>query len=142
LQAYLAYLAKRNGPLDRETGTLPKRETRLQEMNTAAVDIPFDGEISQSDFDRLYVGWRESTAELTPELLLLLTFCKMNAGEAYGVRIVRAVHERRQKGEPDLRERVIQFAQEEEEYHTRILVLVGIDKPIVRQQGPCLCTSI
>jgi hypothetical protein len=91
-------------------------------MNAAAVDTPFDGEISQSDFDRLYVGWRESAADLTPELLLLLTFCKMNAGEAYGVRIVRAVHERRQKGEPDLRERVIQFAEEEEEYHTRILL--------------------
>jgi hypothetical protein len=122
LEAYLEYLARRNGPLDKGTGTLPKREARLQEMNAAAAAMPIGGDISQSDFDRLYAGWRESADELTPELLLLLTLCKMNAGEAYGVRIVRAVHERRHKGQPDLRERVIEFAQEEEEYHTRILV--------------------
>jgi hypothetical protein len=59
---------------------------------------------------------------MTPELLMLLTLCKMNAGEAYGVRIVKAVHARQDRGKTDLPTRVIQFAQEEEEYHTRILV--------------------
>jgi hypothetical protein len=120
LGAYLDYLAQRNGPLDPETGTLPKRETSLQQMDASAVR--YEGQLSQADFNRLYEDFSATVPELTPELLLLLTFCKMNAGEAYGVRIVRAVHERRQKGAPDLRGRVIQFAQEEEEYHTRILV--------------------
>ncbi len=120
LQSYLDYLLSRNGQLDPKTGRLPLREAGLQEMNASPVH--YAGHIAQADFDRHYARLMPGAPELTPELLLLLTFCKMNAGEAYGVRVVRAVHERRQKGSPDLRGRVIQFAQEEEEYHTRILV--------------------
>lgn len=120
LKAYIDYLTERNGELDRETGTLPRREASLAQMNAA--EIRFEGEILQADFDRLYANFDASAPELTPELLLLLTFCKMNAGEAYGVRVVRAVHERRDQNPSSPRGQAILFAQEEEEYHTRILV--------------------
>lgn len=50
----------------------------------------------------------------------------MNAAEALGVRVVRPIYERRHRGEADLKGKVIQFAQEEEDYHTRILVGSGM----------------
>ncbi|MCX6028715.1 MAG: hypothetical protein NT169_05355 [Chloroflexi bacterium] len=120
LEAYIAYLERRNGRLDPKTGTLPLREASLDKMN--ASPIRFAGKLSQADFDQLYANFAPKAPALTPELLLLLTFCKMNAGEAYGVRIVKAVHGRRDKDRTDLASRVILVAQEEEEYHTRILV--------------------
>lgn len=120
LEAYLESLHARDGELDPQTGTLSRREETLAAMNAAPVR--FAGRLEQADFDRLYDRFDPRDSRLTPELLLLLTFCRMNAGEAYGVRIVKAVHGRQDRGKTDLRTRVIAFAQEEEEYHTRILV--------------------
>lgn len=120
LEAYLVYLKNRNGQLEPETGKLPNREVSLQAMNVSTVR--FAGEISQSVFDRLYTRFSAAAPELTRELLVLLTFCKMNAGEAYGVRVVKAVHARRKQADRNLASQAILFAQEEEEYHTRILV--------------------
>jgi hypothetical protein len=120
LGAYLDFLVRRDGSLDRATGTLPLREANLEEMNSS--ELRSAGQISQADFDRLYAKFSRSAAGLNAELLLLLALCKMNAAEAYGVRVVRPVYERRHRGEADLKGQVIQYAQEEEEYHTRILV--------------------
>lgn len=120
LQAYVDFLNQRNGPIDPQTGTLPLREISLQQMNTS--EVRFAGQISQAQFDRLYANFSPSDPELNSSLLLLLLFCKMNAGEAYGVRVVKAVHAKRWRQSQDLPSRAISFAQEEEEYHTRILV--------------------
>jgi hypothetical protein len=120
LEAYLQYLQQRNGQLNPKNGVLPLREEILARMN--ASEIRANRAVAQVDFDHLYANFSPRAPELTPELLLLLTFCKMNAGEAYGVRIVKAVHARHDRGRTDLPTRVIQVAQEEEEYHTRILV--------------------
>ncbi|MBN2148945.1 MAG: hypothetical protein JW726_16290 [Anaerolineales bacterium] len=120
LQAYVDYLTRRNGDIDPQTGCLPLREISLEQMNSS--DVRFQGQISQAHFDRLFANFSASDPELHPALLALLLFCKMNAGEAYGVRVVKAVHARRWRQSQDLPSRAISFAQEEEEYHTRILV--------------------
>ncbi|HNT26451.1 MAG TPA: hypothetical protein PKM21_18940 [Anaerolineales bacterium] len=120
LQAYIDHLQARNGQLDPSTGRLPRREASLETMN--ASDVRYAGQVSQAHFDRLYANFSASDPHLDPALLLLLLFCKMNAGEAYGVRVVKAVHARRWQQSQDLPSRAIAFAQEEEEYHTRILV--------------------
>lgn len=120
LQAYLDFLVQRDGPVQPGTGMLPKREVALAAMNNTS--IHYSGALSQADFDRLYSHFTASAPELSRTLLLLLLFCKMNAGEAYGVRVVKRVHAKEFQNPRDLPTRVIQFAQEEEEYHTRILV--------------------
>ena len=120
LEAYLDHLREKNGELDRQTGTLPHREDRLAHMD--ASPLRYAARLSQVDFDRLYERFDPRARELTPDLLLLLTFCKMNGGEAYGVRVVKAVYTRHDKYGSDLRGKVMQVAQQEEEYHTRILV--------------------
>lgn len=120
LEAYLEYLHRRNGPIEQGTGRLPLREVSLEEMN--ASEVRFAGQISQTEFERLYANFSASDPQLTREMLTLLLFCKMNAGEAYGVRVIKAVHARRKHQSQDLPSRAILFAQEEEEYHTRILV--------------------
>ncbi len=119
LSAYIAYLNERNGLLDPATGTLPNREASLSAMN--ASPVRYEGRLSQADFDRLLTKWDPSDSALTPEMLLLVVLCRMNDGEAYGVRVVKAAQEQRNRGVNDLRTKVISFAQEEEEYHTRIL---------------------
>lgn len=119
LNAYISFLNERNGLLDPATGTLPHREASLTTMN--ASPVVFDGLVAQADFDRLLAKWNPADPALTAELLVLVCLCRMNDGEAYGVRIVKAAQERRNRGVNDLRTKVISFAQEEEEYHTRIL---------------------
>ena len=120
LQVYLDSLLQRDGPIDPHTGRLPLRETSLEHMN--ASPVRYAGQVSQAHFNRLYTNFSASDPDLSPALLLLLLFCKMNAGEAYGVRVVKAVHAERWRQSQDLTSRAISFAQEEEEYHTRILV--------------------
>jgi hypothetical protein len=119
LGAYIGHLNERNGLLDAATGTLPNREKSLSAMN--ASEVRFPGKIAQADFDRLLAKWNPSDPALTPEMLVLICLCRMNDGEAYGVRIVKAAQAKRNAGVNDLRTKVISFAQEEEEYHTRIL---------------------
>lgn len=120
LNAYITHLDQKNGETDPQTGALPYREDSLTLMDASVVR--YDGRLSQSDFDRLYDQFNSRAPELNPDLLLLLTFCKMNGGEAYGVRVVKDVYTRRNKYGSDLRGQAMQVAQQEEEYHTRILV--------------------
>jgi hypothetical protein len=121
LKAYIEYLGQRNGPIDPANSQLPKREADLAAMN--ASDVRYAGEISQTNFDQLYRNFSGSSPLLNSVLLLILLFSKMNAGEAYGVRVVKRVHSKRQlRNKDDLATQAILFAQEEEEYHTRILV--------------------
>ena len=120
LEKYIAFLNHRNGQLDLKTGTLPRREESLNQMN--ASKLRFRGQIDQRIFSQLNTSFSSSVPGLTPEMLLLLAFCKINAGEAYGVRVIKPVYQQRLKGKTSLKDQVVIFAQEEEEYHTRILV--------------------
>jgi len=119
LKAYIGHLNERNGLLDAASCTLPNREASLGVMNASGVRFP--GLLAQADFDRLMAKWDPSDPALTPEMLALICLCRMNDGEAYGVRLVKAAQAKRNEGVNDVRTNVISFAQEEEEYHTRIL---------------------
>ena len=120
LEGYLDYLNRRDGAYDPQTSTLQLREASLEEMNASA--LRFAGQMSQEDFDHLFANFSPAARELSPELLMLLVFCKMNAGEAYGVRVVKSVRGRKYMQRTDVASRIMMVAQEEEEYHTRILV--------------------
>ena len=119
LQSYLGHLSERNGELDKAAEQFSLREAALQEMNQSQVRS--NVKVGQKDFERLYSHFDASDPALSPELLVLLIYCKMNAGEAYGVRVVKSVHAKRHEPE-GLSGQAILFAQSEEEYHTRILV--------------------
>jgi len=120
LAEYIAYLEQRNGKIDPGSGVLPKREISLEAMNEAARQAVEP--LPQDQFDRLWADFNPAIARENPKMLLLLLFSKMNGGEAYGVRVVKAVHGKRWQHAEDLPTRAIRYAQEEEEYHTRILV--------------------
>lgn len=120
LADYIAYLIERNGKIDPGSGVLPKREISLEAMNEAARQKIEP--LPQDQFDRLWADFDPARAREDPRMLLLLLFSKMNGGEAYGVKVVKAVHGKRWQHAEDLPTRAIQYAQEEEEYHTRILV--------------------
>ncbi len=120
LGEYIAYLERRNGRIEPGSGVLPEREISLAAMDEAARRRVEP--LSQAQFDRLWSDFDPSAAAQDPKMLLLLLFSKMNGGEAYGVRVVKAVHGKRWQHAEDLPTRAIQYAQEEEEYHTRILV--------------------
>jgi hypothetical protein len=120
LGEYLVYLEQRNGKIKPGSGVLPKREISLEAMNAAARQLVEP--LPQAAFDELWAHPDPVRARENPRMLLLLLFSKMNGGEAYGVRVVKAVHGKRWQHAVDLPSRAIQYAQEEEEYHTRILV--------------------
>lgn len=120
LAEYIAHLEQRNGKIEPGSGVLPKREISLEAMNEAARQRIEP--LPQEQFDRLWADFDPARARENPRMLLLLLFSKMNGGEAYGVRVVKAVHGKRWENAEDLPTRAIQYAQEEEEYHTRILV--------------------
>jgi hypothetical protein len=120
LGAYLASLEQRNGKITPGSGVLPKREISLEAMNAAARQQVEP--LPQGQFDELWAHSDPARARENPKMLLLLLFSKMNGGEAYGVKVVKAVHGKRWAHAEDLPTKAIQYAQEEEEYHTRILV--------------------
>jgi hypothetical protein len=84
--AYLRFLEKRNGQMDFERRRYMAREAHLAQLknSTAAYAGPFDQEL----FRRQYRSYdrRQETSAVTQ---LLLLFCKVNAGEAFGVEIMR-----------------------------------------------------
>ncbi len=120
LEKYIDFLNTRNGGIDANSGTLPHRETSLNQMN--ASELRFRGQINQNVFSQLNARFEANAPGLTPEMLLLLAFCKINAGEAYGVEVLRPVYTRRIDQETQALLQVSLYALEEEQYHTRILV--------------------
>jgi hypothetical protein len=113
--AYRAYLADRDGAADIDARTLAKREDSMKRfLGPPIVDRTGDRGL----FDAQYRAF--DPARATPaEVLLLLTFVKVNAVEAYGVNktIGAAVKQARAQGD-DL-ELVVML---EEHYHTQILL--------------------
>ena len=113
-QDYLAFLTERNGALD---GTFHKRDAMMDDL--AADTARFDGRIDAERFKRNYGAFRER--DVSREELALLTFVKMNAGEAYGVEVTsKARAHLMARDEPIFRtERVLT---QEETYHTKMLL--------------------
>ena len=119
-KAYRDYLLARNGPYNETFSTLAYRESSLNQMN--ASDIEFKGTISQVAFDQHCKKYRPKSHDMTKDLNLILALTKINAGEAYGVEVIKALKAKRPipRHEP-LIEEVEFLVGEEEEYHTRIL---------------------
>jgi hypothetical protein len=117
-QAYLQFLRQRNGRMDFERRHYEEREAHLQRLAGSKVTYagPFDEEL----FRRQYRSYdrRQETSSATQ---LLLLFCKVNAGEAFGVEIMRDA--RKEFCErPEAQFQTEKIITNEEEYHTKYLV--------------------
>jgi hypothetical protein len=116
--AYLRFLERRNGRMDFEQRRYSAREAHLAELRSAVAIYAghFDAELFRDQY-RAY-----DTRRATPAVMqLLLLFCKVNAGEAFGVEVMRDA--RKDYFErPEAQFRVEKIITNEEEYHTKYLV--------------------
>jgi len=117
-RAYLKFLERRNGAMDFQLRRYAAREEHLQALqtSTAAYQGPFDEQL----FRRQYRAYdrRQETSSATQ---LLLLFCKVNAGEAFGIEIMREAR-RAYFDRPESQFQAEKIITNEEEYHTRYLV--------------------
>jgi hypothetical protein len=115
---YVDFLARRNGDMDFARRRYSKREAHLQELATskAAFEGAFDQDLFRSQYARYDRG-----KETDPATQLLLVFCKVNAGEAFGVEVMREARRAYfERGEYQYQaEKIIAT---EEEYHTKLLL--------------------
>lgn len=144
LAAYLSFLEARNGALAGDT-RFERREALMETFD--AVDPEYAGWIDADTFQR---AWADRAAADAPEdLLALLTFVKMNASEAYGVQVTRRARARFAT-RPEPVYRVESVVQDEEDYHTRLLVgaarhfgleLQGAWRPVIPLQVLIFCIA-
>src|SRR6185369_8635489 len=80
----------------------------------------YRGEIDPEIFKQQYASFDRS-AGLSPAVIALLSFVKVNASEAYGTEFISSIRYRTQ-ALPDTFHRVEQIIVNEEHYHTKILV--------------------
>jgi hypothetical protein len=113
LQMYAAFLRTRDGEADHEAMTLAHREAAMQRYRapTAFYSAAFDSELFHAQYRRF-----DPRRPLPRQLLLLLTLVKINAAEAYGVRLTKAL---RNADDVSPLERLITL---EEHYHTQLLL--------------------
>jgi hypothetical protein len=115
LAAYQQYLLERDGEPDYERKLFAKRESVLARY--AASPVRFPGELDWALFDAQCARF-DPAKPTPPELLLLLTFVKINGMEASGVRATRKL-----RSSTDLEWHPIElWLTLEEDYHTRILI--------------------
>ena len=115
---YVRFLGRRNGDMDFQRRTYSQREQHLQALD--ATPTWFSGPFDQGLFRRQYAAFdRHQDTSLATQLLLM--FCKVNAGEAFGVEVMR---EARQSyfERPEAQYQAEKIIATEEEYHTRLLV--------------------
>jgi hypothetical protein len=115
---YVQFLQRRNGEMDFQRRRYARREQHLQAL--AASRARFAGRFDEALFRRQYRAY-DRQQETSPATQLLLIFCKVNAGEAFGVEIMRearkAFFER-----TEAQYQAEKIIATEEEYHTRLLV--------------------
>ena len=115
MREYGAFIARRDGEPDFERRTLAHREDIMQRFASSPVRYP--APIDEPLFRRQLASFDPKLAT-PPELLLLLAYVKMNAGEAYGVETTVAARHGPGAKVPPL-ERLVAL---EEIYHTRLLL--------------------
>jgi hypothetical protein len=118
LRDYLRFLETRNGTID-STVPYPKREAWLEDAQRWPAR--HRNVIAGEAFARNYVRFDPATAP-SPQMLALLSFVKANAGEAYGVEVLRRMRHAAPLPENDVFASVERVLAQEETYHTRILV--------------------
>jgi hypothetical protein len=115
---YVGFLGRRNGDMDFDRRRYSKREQHLQALDVTPTWFsgPFDPQL----FRQQYAAYDRSR-ETSPATQLLLIFCKVNAGEAFGVEVMREARRAYfERSEPQYQaEKIIA---NEEEYHTKLLV--------------------
>ena len=115
---YVGFLGRRNGDMDFEQRRYSKREAHLGTL--AASRAHFDGRFDPELFRRQYARYdRRQETDAATQLLLL--FCKVNAGEAFGVEVMREARKAYfERSEAQYQaEKIIAT---EEEYHTKLLL--------------------
>jgi len=114
--SYLSFLEQRNGELHADDG-FEKREQLMTRLPGA--EVRFSAGFEQEVFNRNYEKLIDK--DLTLEQFTLLAFVKMNAGEAYGVEVMREARaDLMARPEPIfMLEKILS---REEDYHTRLLV--------------------
>jgi hypothetical protein len=119
LAAYQKFLVDRDGSVDLEKRQLSRREERMGRYERPLAQIrEMDRELFAKQYDDF-----DAKAEMSPELLLLLTLVKINAAEAYGVNTSYERVVRRAIKNDDGCELIVMV---EETYHTRILVSTAL----------------
>lgn len=112
LTAYRKFLDERNGP------GFAARDVRMaNEFNPARVAATT--KVDAARFNRNYAAFKEK--DVSEDELALLTFVKINAGEAYGVEMVGKAREALRQA-PGVANEVERTLTDEERYHTRLLV--------------------
>lgn len=114
LRSYLSMLEQRNGSLDIDR-PFPTREAWMDASD--AWPVRSRRRVDPEVFLHGFTGGQTDRSDLA--LQSLLTFVRINAGEAYGVEVVARL--RRPQGS-DLIDQVERILQHEETYHTRILL--------------------
>ncbi|MEM7092237.1 MAG: hypothetical protein AAF567_04480 [Actinomycetota bacterium] len=116
LAEYERFLGERNGALDLVTG-FERRNGLMDDLATMPGD--YDGALDLGALRAGYAG--RQPQRLSEEELAILSFVKINAGEAYGVEVTTEARAKLQaRDEPIFR--VEKVLAHEETYHTRMLL--------------------
>jgi hypothetical protein len=115
---YVGFLGRRNGDMDFEARRYSKREDHLAKL--VASKARFDGRFDLDLFRGQYAKYdrRKETDAVTQ---LLLIFCKVNAGEAFGVEVMREAR-RAYFERSEAQYQAEKIIATEEEYHTKLLL--------------------
>jgi hypothetical protein len=116
--SYVGFLERRNGEMDFAHRRYSKREDHLRSLASSRVTYqgPFDMELFRRQYARYDRGQETSAATQ-----LLLVFCKVNAGEAFGVEVMREAR-KSYFIRPEAQYQAEKIIANEEEYHTKLLV--------------------
>jgi hypothetical protein len=115
---YVGFLGRRNGAMDFARRQYQRREQHLEELKASRAS--FSGPFDDALFRRQYEKYDKSEAT-SPAMQLLLMFCKVNAGEAFGVEVMREARKAHFE-RPEAQYRAEKIIANEEEYHTKLLV--------------------
>jgi hypothetical protein len=113
LCAYRDYLLERDGSCDVARRTLSRREEQMQRFEQVAPKASLDAQLFADQYSAF-----DPTRQTPRDMLLLLTLCKLNAAEAYGVDKSFDLVAERTGAESEIEQCVMV----EEHYHTRILL--------------------
>jgi hypothetical protein len=135
IRAYAAFLAARDGEPDFDRRILARREATMERM--ARTPVRWSGQVDPALFAAQYRRFDRSRG--TPrEVLLLLTFLKINANEAYAVEQSLLHPESMKEG----LEQIERITLVEEVYHTRLLLSAGVlfDVAVATPSAPTAAT--
>ncbi len=130
LDAYRVFLGERDGELLPD-GRLTRREEQLHDLDGApgTWDRPMDPTLFRRQLHQF-----DRRADTTPEMLALLALCRINAGEAYGVEVMRRKRFADLHAGDDPLLQMERLVMQEEDYHTRILVGSTVHFPDIHVQ--------